>query len=373
MRHTLLNRNQRLVIKIGSALLTANGQGLAAEAIAGWVQQICAIRQQGIEVVLVSSGAVAAGLSALGMTQRPSELHELQAAAAVGQMGLVQCYESQFKRYNTHTAQILLTHDDLSNRCRYLNARSTLKTLLSYGIVPIINENDTVVTDEICFGDNDMLAALVANLLEADALIILTDQLGLFDKNPNEYADAALIKQGVAGDSALLAMAQGKGTFGKGGMASKLNAATMAARSGAATVIASGQLEQVLSKIVAGEEVGTLLTPLHPKLEARKLWMLGQLQMKGALYLDGGAVKALTEQGKSLLPVGVCRIQGRFQRGDLVRCMDESGHEIARGLVNYSATETQKIQRCSSQQIATQLGYINEPELIHRDNLVLLN
>jgi glutamate 5-kinase len=367
-----LTKARRWVVKIGSALLTNDGQGLATEAIATWVEQMARLREQGIELVLVSSGAVAEGMSRLGWKRRPHALHELQAAAAVGQMGLVQAWESCFKKYGLHTAQVLLTHDDLSHRMRYLNARSTLRTLLDLGAVPVVNENDTVVTDEIRFGDNDTLAALVANLAEAELLVLLTDQQGMYDKNPREHADAALLEVVQADDRRLDAMAGEGGSLGRGGMRTKLRAARLAARSGAATIIASGREADVLSEIAKGAGVGTLLLPGQEITAARKQWLAGHLQVKGSLSLDDGAVRVLTQQGRSLLAVGVNGVAGDFRRGEVVSCLDRGGNEVARGLVNYSAAETRRIMGQSSERIESILGYVDEPELIHRDNLVLV-
>lgn len=367
-----ITNSKRWVVKIGSALLTNEGRGLNQAGIATWVEQLAALRQRGIEVVLVSSGAVAEGMSRLGWSKRPHALHELQAAAAVGQMGLVQTYESCFHRFGLHTAQVLLTHDDLSNRHRYLNARSALRTLLDLGVVPVVNENDTVVTDEIRFGDNDTLGALVANLIEAELLVILTDQQGLCDKDPREHPDAKLIHETSVAAPGLEAMASGKGgALGRGGMLTKVRAARLAARSGSATVIAAGREENVLLRVADGERIGTLFIPDTEPLLARKQWLAGHLQLRGRLILDAGAVKVLREAGKSLLPVGVKGISGDFGRGEMVSCVDESGAEVARGLVNYSAQETLKIQGQPSHRIEELLGYVDEPELIHRDNLVL--
>lgn len=371
MQRADLTKTRRCVVKIGSALLTANGQGLDRDAIAGWVAQIADLRAKGIEVVLVSSGAVAEGMMRLGWKQRPHALFEQQAAAAVGQMGLVQAYESCFQKHDIHTAQVLLTHEDLSDRQRYLNARSTLRSLLDLGVVPVVNENDTVVTDEIRFGDNDTLAALVANLLEADCLIILTDQSGLFDKDPRTNSDAKLIDTASASDASLEALVGETGALGRGGMLTKLRAARLAARSGAATVIAHGHETDVLMAVLAGKTVGTLLSTEQESLAARKQWLAGHLQLRGELVLDDGAVKVLKESGSSLLPVGVTAVSGNFERGEVVACVDKNGDEVARGLVNYSASEAQKIKGLSSTELEAALGYVDEPELIHRDNLVL--
>lgn len=365
--------HRRWVIKIGSALLTNDGTALNSDGIARWVEQVVKLRQQGLEVVLVSSGAVAEGMTRLGWNQRPKAIHELQAAAAVGQMGLIQTYESCFKQYQLHTAQILLTHDDLSNRQRYLNARSTLRTLLDMGVIPVVNENDTVVTDEIRFGDNDTLAALVANLIEADGLVILTDQDGLFDKDPRKHQDARIIYEAHVNDRSLDAMAEGgPGILGRGGMTTKLRAARTAGRSGASTFIASGREENILLRLYAGELLGTLFTAEQLPLTARKQWLAGHLQTRGKLILDDGAVRVLKEQGKSLLAVGVTGVEGQFKRGEVVLCLDQQGHEIARGLVNYTAEEVDKIKGKASEQIEAILGYEDEAELIHRDNLVMV-
>ncbi|MBR7890202.1 glutamate 5-kinase [Marinomonas sp. A79] len=364
---------QRVVVKIGSALLTNDGQGLDVARIGLWVSQIAQLRAQGKEVVLVSSGSIAAGMKRLGFSSRPTQVNELQAAAAVGQMELVGVYESHFEQHDLCTAQILLTHDDLSNRRRYLNARSSLRTLLGFGVVPIVNENDTVVTDEIRFGDNDTLGALVANLVEADALIILTDQLGLFDKNPRDYQDAQLIPQISASDDRLESMASGgAGVLGSGGMLTKVRAARLAARSGADTLIASGRVENVIVRVASGEPLGTWLQPEHGRVAARKQWLAGHLKSRGALVLDDGAVKALRQEGTSLLSVGVKDAQGTFSRGDMVICVDSKGGLVARGLVNYSVAETLKLLGQPSSSIGDILGYRGEPELIHRDDLVII-
>ncbi|MDR2092405.1 MAG: glutamate 5-kinase [Azoarcus sp.] len=362
---------RRLVVKVGSALVTDNGAGLDCTAIDAWAGQIAALCRGGREIALVSSGAIAAGMQKLGWKKRPSEIHSLQAAAAVGQMGLVKTYEDIFARHGLATAQILLTHDDLADRNRYLNARSTVVTLLELGVVPIINENDTVVTDEIKFGDNDTLGALVANLIDADALVILTDQPGLYTADPRRDANATLVEEGEAGDRRFEAMAGGAGTgIGKGGMLTKVLAARRAARSGAHTCIASGREADVLPRLVAGEALGTLLYTSNSRLAARKQWLADHLQLAGALVIDAGAVAAL-RGGKSLLPVGALEARGDFRRGEAVACLDERGEEIARGLVNYGASECRRILRKPSAEIEATLGYIDTPELIHRDNLVV--
>lgn len=370
---TQLTRARRWVVKIGSALLTGDGAGLNHRGLDSWVAQLAALRGEGIELVLVSSGAVAEGMIRLGWSSRPRDLPALQAAAAVGQMGLVQAYESRFQRYGMHTAQVLLTHDDLSSRKRYLNGRSTLRTLLGLGVVPVVNENDTVVTDEIRFGDNDTLGALVANLVEADLLVILTDQEGVFDRDPRHDPEARLIPEAQSEDPGLEAMAgAGTGKFGRGGMLTKVRAARLAARSGTSTVIASGRTEDVLLAIRAGAPVGTWLRAGKGPVTARKQWLAGHLQMRGRLVLDAGAVKVLRESGRSLLAVGVKEVEGEFARGEMVACVDEQGKEVARGLVNYGAEEARLIKGQPSDRFEALLGYLEEPELIHRDNLVLV-
>ena len=364
---------RRFVVKVGSTLVTNRGAGLDASAIARWAGQVAKLRQAGKEFVLVSSGAIAEGMQRLGWTRRPHAMHELQAAAAVGQMGLVQVYESCFRQHGLHTAQVLLTHADLVDRQRYLNARSTLLTLLGLGIIPVINENDTVVTDEIRFGDNDTLAALVTNLVEADYLIILTDREGLYTDDPRRNPRATLIRSAQAGESRLEELAGGTGsTIAKGGMLTKVLAAKRAARSGAQTVIASGNEPDVLVRLAAGEAIGTLLSAQTTPLAARKQWLADHLQVAGQLGLDPGAAKALRSGGKSLLPVGVKSVEGEFERGAVVACLSPEGAEIARGLVNYNAQESRRIAGRASNEIEAILGYIDGPELIHRDNLVLL-
>ena len=362
---------KRFVIKVGSALVTNNGQGLDLSAIKEWARQIAVLRQNNKEVLLVSSGAIACGMQRLGLSIRPSAVHALQACAAVGQMGLVQVYERAFASHGLHTAQVLLTHDDLADRKRYLNARSTLTTLLEYGVVPIINENDTVVYDEIKFGDNDTLGALVANLIEADGLIILTDQAGLYTADPRRDASATLVSTGNAEDPAFAAMAGGTGSgISKGGMITKVRAAQRAARSGAHTIIASGHEADALLRLADGEGLGTLLFASRTPLAARKQWLADHLQLAGSLTLDDGAAKALAA-GKSLLPIGVVSISGDFERGAVVACRNADGREVARGLINYSSIEARRIARKGSHEIEAILGYVDELELIHRDNLVL--
>jgi glutamate 5-kinase len=370
----VVRQAQRWVVKIGSSLVTDEGRGIDAEAIARWAAQIAALRSQAREVVLVSSGAIAEGMKRLGWASRPHEIHELQAAAAVGQMGLAQAYESGFSKWRLKTAQILLTHEDIADRRRYLNARSTLNTLLSLGVVPIINENDTVVTDEIKLGDNDTLAALVTNLIEADVLVILTDQAGLYTADPRKDSQAQLIHHGRATDTQFEAMAGGAGSgIGKGGMVTKVRAAQRAARSGADTVIASGRESDVLTRLADGELIGScLLADLAP-MAAKKQWLADQLQIKGRLILDAGAVQVLAEQGKSLLPIGVVGVDGEFERGDVVDCLGPDHNVVARGLVNYGASDTRRIMRRASSEIESLLGFVEEQELIHRDNLILLN
>jgi glutamate 5-kinase len=362
-----------LVVKVGSSLVTREGRGVDAEAIARWAAQVAKLRKAGKSVVLVSSGAIAEGMQRLGWKKRPHSMHELQAAAAVGQMGLVQAYESAFRAHGLHTAQVLLTHADLADRQRYLNARSTLRTLLALGVVPVINENDTVVTDEIKFGDNDTLAALVTNLIEADALVILTDQSGLYESDPRVDSASKLVEKAHADDAKLEAMAGGSGSaLAKGGMLTKVQAARRAARSGAHTVIASGKERDVLVRIAQGEHIGTLLTARTAPIAARKQWLADHLTVSGVLTLDAGAAKALVRDGKSLLPIGVTAVAGDFARGEIVGCVDPDGKQVARGLANYSSDETRRIMRRASGEIEAVLGYVDEPELIHRDNLVLL-
>ena len=363
---------RRLVIKVGSSLVTDDGRGIDQAAIALWAGQIAQLRAQGKQVILVSSGAIAEGIKRLGWTKRPSAVHELQAAAAVGQMGLVQCYETCFREHGIATAQVLLTHSDMADRQRYLNARSTLRTLLDLGVIPVINENDTVVTDEIKFGDNDTLGSLVTNLVEADVLIILTDQPGLYDADPRRDAAARFIPEATAGDPLLETYAGGTGSaLSKGGMLTKILAAKRAARSGAHTVIASGREPDVLSRLATGEKIGTQLTASTVVLAARKQWMADHLTVSGRLTLDAGAVKALSTGGRSLLPIGVVAVAGEFERGAVVAVMGPDDVEIARGLVNYASTEARLIMRKPSSEIESILGYVDEPELIHRDNLVL--
>jgi len=368
-----LQQAKRWVVKIGSALLTNDGEGLDHAAIQSWADQLAELRQQGMEIVLVSSGSIAEGMTRLGWHERPHEVHRQQAAAAVGQMGLVQAYETSFKKHDLHTAQVLLTHDDHAERKRYLNARATLRTLLELGVIPVVNENDTVITKEIRFGDNDTLGALVANLVEADGLIILTDQKGLYEADPRSNPDAKFVSVGRAGDSALEAMAGGgsKGRLGSGGMLTKVKAAKVAARSGAVTVIVSGREDEVLTRVRAGEEIGTLLIPDHEPMAARKNWIAGHLQARGTLTLDAGAVKAVRDGGKSLLPAGVKTVSGDFSRGEMVLMTDEQGRIVARGLVNYGINEAAQILGKASGDIEALLGFIGEEELVHRDNLVL--
>ncbi len=370
---SVLKRARRAVVKVGSSLVTNDGRGLDAEAISRWAEQIAALTTRGKQVVLVSSGAIAEGMQRLGWSRRPQQIHDLQAAAAVGQMGLAQAYETCFAAHGMHTAQVLLTHADLADRARYLNARSTLLTLLELRVVPVINENDTVVTDEIKFGDNDTLGALVTNLVEADVLVILTDQAGLYDADPRHEPRARLIDEAAAGDADLEGFAGGAGSaIGRGGMITKVLAAKRAARSGASTIIVSGREPDVLLKLARGDRIGTQLTASMPVLTARKQWLADHLQLKGRVVIDAGAARALRRDGKSLLPIGVVEVQGEFARGDVVACVDGTGREIARGLVNYSSADARQIARRPSAEIETVLGFIEEPELIHRDNLVLI-
>jgi len=363
----------RIVAKVGSSLVTNDGQGLDRQAVSHWASQIAALRSQGKQVVLVSSGAIAEGMARLGWAKRPTSMHELQAAAAVGQMGLAQAYEVAFSKHNLRTAQILLTHEDLADRQRYLNARSTLFALLRLGVVPIVNENDTVATDEIAVGDNDTLGALVTNLIEADALIILTDQRGLYESDPRKNPNARFVSHAKAGDLSLEAMAGGSGSgIGKGGMLTKILAAKRAARSGAHTVIASGREHDVMVRLAAGECIGSELRAELPVLSARKQWMADHLRLRGKLILDAGAIHALLVEGKSLLPVGVRSIEGDFEPGDVVACLDPDGKECARGLINYSSSDARRIMGQPSSKIVDILGGMTEAELVHRDNLIIL-
>ena len=370
---TTLTNCKRIVVKVGSSLVTNQGAGLDLDALGNWARQIAMLNSSGHEVVLVSSGAIAEGMQRLGWNTRPTSIHDLQAAAAVGQMGLVQAYESCFRKHQLHAAQVLLTHADLADRERYLNARTTLTTLLALRVIPIINENDTVVTDEIKFGDNDTLGALVTNLIEADVLIILTDQDGLYTADPRKDAQATLVGAALAGDAQLEQMAGGAGShIGRGGMLTKILAAKRAARSGAHTVIASGHERDVLLRLIQGEAIGTLLSAPTLPLAARKQWLADHLQVAGKLVLDAGAVDALRSSGKSLLPIGVKRVIGEFKRGAVVACVSEDDEDIVRGLSNYSADEARRIARHASKEIEALLGYGGDVEIIHRDNLVLL-
>lgn len=367
-----LHGARRIVVKVGSSLVTNEGRGVDALAIGNWCRQLAGLASNGREVVMVSSGAIAEGMKRLGWTSRPHELPELQAAAAVGQMGLAQMYETQLSQHGLRSAQVLLTHADLADRERYLNARSTLLTLLALKVIPVINENDTVVNDEIKFGDNDTLGALVANLIEADALVILTDQRGLYATDPRVDPAARFIDVAAAGDPVLEQMAGGVGSsIGRGGMITKVLAAKRAASSGASTVIAWGREPDVLLRLAAGEEIGTTLLASTPKLAARKQWMADHLQLRGSVFVDSGAEQKLRSEGKSLLPIGVVDVDGDFARGDVIAVRSQAGVEIARGLANYSAPETRLIARKPSAQIESALGYAGEPEMIHRDNLVL--
>ncbi|MCZ6709054.1 MAG: glutamate 5-kinase [Gammaproteobacteria bacterium] len=369
-----LSGAKRVVVKIGSSLLTDQQTGLAIDRIQAWCAQIHRLLESGMQVLLVSSGAVAEGVVRLGWKQRPTSIHEQQAAAAVGQMGLVQAYEQAFSNHDRHTAMVLLTHEDLADRQRYLNARATLTRLLELGVIPVVNENDTVATDEIRFGDNDTLAALVANLLQADLLIILTDTDGLHEADPRRQTDAPLLSCVDVADSDLDVMAgHESGSLGRGGMVTKLAAARIAARAGAHTVIANGHTDDVLGRLFAGDGIGTLLVASMTPLDARKRWIAGQLKVKGEVELDAGAVTALQHSGVSLLPVGVVAVRGGFSRGDVVCCVDAKHRPVAQGLVNYSSAETAKILGANSEEIGERLGYSAEPELMHRDNLVVLS
>ena len=372
MKRDQLPATRRWVVKIGSSLLTNHGKGLNRPAIHDWVRQMAALRDRGVEVLVVSSGSVAEGIKRLGWQKRPDELSKLQAAAAVGQMGLVHAYEEAFSEHNYHTAQILFTHADLSDRQRYLNARNTLRTLLDHGVVPIINENDTVVTDEIRFGDNDTLAALTANLMSADVLVILTDQQGLYDDNPRTNPQAKLLEEVRASDARLLQMASAEGgELGRGGMYTKVLAAKRAARSGTTTLVAAGREKDVLLRLHAGESLGTLFIPDLEPYSARKRWIAGQLQPKGTLWLDEGAARALKRKGVSLLPVGVKKVEGHFQAGEVVRCLDPKGREVARGLVNFDSEQSRCVQGCTTEQVRARLGQHVDEEMIHCDNMVI--
>jgi len=367
-----LKQMRRVVVKIGSALLADHEVGLAADKIADYGAQIAALKNRGLELVLVSSGAVAAGCQRLGWSARPAAVHELQAAAAVGQMGLAQAYESALSAHGATTAMIMLTHDDLADRERYLNARATIQQLLSLGVVPVINENDTVATDEIRFGDNDTLAALVTNLLAAEALVILTDVDGLMDKDPGEHDDAQRVPQALASESRLDAAAgSSAGILGRGGMLTKVRAGRLAARSGAHTVIASGHEPEILARVLAGEDLGTLLTAQLNPMTARKRWIAGQLRAKGEILLDEGAALAIKEKGVSLLAVGVTGVTGEFQRGEMVRLVDPLGTVVAQGLTNYASADVSKLAGVRSEAFADFIDYVGEPELVHRDNLVV--
>ena len=370
--NTKINSTKRIIVKIGSSLITDNGRGLDSTALNEWTRQIAEIKQQGCEVTLVSSGAVAEGMLRLGWNKRPSMIHDLQAAAAVGQMGLIRAYEDAFQAFGLHTAQILLTHNDLTNRTRYLNARSTLRTLIQMNIVPIVNENDSIATDEIKFGDNDTLAALVANLIEAHTLIILTDQDGLFTGDPRASSNVHKIDVADAGDPSLEKMATNNGSIlGSGGMRTKLSAAKRAARSGTDTVIANGKETNVLMRIIAEEDVGTRLKTSKPVMTARKQWLSNHLQVRGSVILDEGAIRAITLNNKSLLPIGVVATVGEFKRGDVVTCTNKHGDVIAYGLINYNFEETNQIKGKASEKIEETLGYVDDLELIGRDNLAL--
>ena len=368
-----LKAARRIVVKVGSSLVTNEGRGLDANAVGNWCRQLAMLAGQGREVVMVSSGAIAEGMKRLGWVLRPKPLHELQAAAAVGQMGLAQLYESKLREHGVGSAQVLLTHADLADRERYLNARSTLLTLLRLKVIPVINENDTVVNDEIKFGDNDTLGALVANLIEADALVILTDQHGLYSEDPRKNPQAYLIDTADAGDPALERMAGGAGSsLGRGGMITKILAAKRAASSGASTVIAWGQEPNVLLRLCAGEAIGTALLAPTLKMAARKQWMVDHLQLRGAVVIDAGAAQKLRDNGKSLLPIGVVEVQGEFHRGDVIAVLDPSGTAVARGLANYASSEARLIAKKPSTEVEKILGFSGEPEMIHRDNMVII-
>jgi glutamate 5-kinase len=369
---SVLQRARRIVVKVGSSLVTNEGRGVDADAVGHWCRQMAALAGEGRELVMVSSGAIAEGMKRLGWNVRPKEIHELQAAAAVGQMGLAQIYESKLREHGMGSAQVLLTHADLADRERYLNARSTLLTLLSHRVIPVINENDTVVNDEIKFGDNDTLGALVANLVDADALVILTDQRGLYSADPRKDPSARLIDEVRAGDPELERMAGGAGSsIGRGGMITKVLAAKRAASSGASTVIAYGREPDVLLRLAAGDAIGTTFIAATPKLAARKQWMADHLQLRGAVVVDDGAARKVRDEGKSLLPIGVTEVQGEFQRGDVIAVRTLAGAELARGLANYDSSQARLIARKPSSEFEKLIGYTGEPEMIHRDNLVL--
>ncbi|WP_159991292.1 glutamate 5-kinase [Pelistega ratti] len=372
---SLVQSAHRIVIKIGSSLITDYGKGINHQAITSWVNQIAYLRQLGKQVVLVSSGAIAEGMARLGWEQRPKEVAKLQAAASIGQMGLVQAYEKAFSSHGLLSAQILLTHEELADRLRYINARSTLFTLLELGVVPIVNENDTVVTDEIRLGDNDTLGAVVTNLIEAEALIILTDQSGLYDSDPRKNPNARFIHHAMAGDTILEDMAGGSGSsVGTGGMITKVLAAKRAASTGAHTIIVSGQEPNVLCRLSAGEAIGTALEAQQNIRSARKQWLADHLRVKGKIVLDTGAIEAIVAAGKSLLPIGVIAVIGDFMRGDLVACVDEKGQEYARGLINYDASDARRILRQPTHKLADMLGGdIHNEEMIHRNNMVVLS
>ena len=370
---TVLRDARRIVVKVGSSLVTNEGRGLDEQAIGEWCRQLAALVRDGREVVMVSSGAVAEGMKRLGWTSRPKEVNELQAAAAVGQMGLAQIYETKLRENGLGSAQVLLTHADLADRERYLNSRSTLLTLLGLGVVPVINENDTVVNDEIKFGDNDTLGALVANLVEADALVILTDQKGLYTADPRRDPAATFVHEAQAGDPALEAMAGGAGSsIGRGGMITKILAAKRAAASGASTVIAWGREPDALLRLAAGESIGTLLVAQTAKHQARKRWMADHLQMRGSVTVDAGAAAKVRGEGKSLLPIGMTAVEGDFSRWDVIAIRDPQGIELARGLANYSSAEARLLCRRPSSDFERLLGYAAEPEMVHRDNMVLM-
>ncbi len=368
----ILSSARRIVVKVGSSLVTNEGRGLDEAAIGEWCRQLSVLKRDARELIMVSSGAIAEGMKRLGWTSRPHEIHELQAAAAVGQMGLAQMYETRLRAHGLGSAQVLLTHADLADRERYLNARSTLLTLIKLGVIPVINENDTVVNDEIKFGDNDTLAALVANLVEADLLVILTDQKGLYSADPRRDPQARFVSESMAGDPALESMAGGTGTsLGKGGMITKILAAKRAAGSGASTVIAWGREPDALLSLAQGRNIGTLLIAPTQKNQARKQWMVDHLQLRGAVVVDAGAARQVVENGKSLLPIGMIAVEGDFSRGDVIAVRDQAGSEIARGLANYASPEARLLCRKPSAEIERLLGYVAEPEMLHRDNLVV--
>ena len=371
-----LKRGVRLVVKIGTSVITNNKNAVCERMISVLASQIATLQKEGFKVIIVSSGAIAAGVHRMGWKQKPKKISHLQAAAAVGQVSLVETYEKEFKKNGLTTAQVLITGEDFSSRKRYLNSRATFETLLNENILVIVNENDTVSTDEIKVGDNDTLAASIATAIQADLFVILTDQKGLFTENPTSSSQADLIRSIDVDDDILSKVAsKSHSEFGTGGMETKIKAARIVARLGIDTIIASGFEIDILLKIKSKNFVGTTILSgkKNKAISARKQWMLNHIKAKGKLYLDSGAITALVQYNKSLLPVGIVKIDGRFDRGDLVVCMTEKGVEVARGLINYSSLEAEKISGLLSEQIEKELGYMEEPEVIHKDNLILIS